>query len=128
MKSNKFNFQRQRGVTIVGWLFILILLGLVALIALKIIPMYIEGYTIYSTLDSMKGDPTIAQKSKREIRRMLMRRLDINSIYNVTKDDIYISKGKGVYIIEIDYERRETLVGNFDIAAIFAKSIEVPRK
>jgi len=128
MKKNNLNFRRQNGITVIGWLFILMLLGMVALLALKIIPIYIEGFTIYSTLDSLKGDATIAKKSKFEIRKMLMKRLDINSIYNVTKDDIYITKGKGVYVVEIDYERRETIVGNMDIAVVFNKSIDVPRK
>ncbi len=122
------NRQKQKGMTAIGWILVLAMLGIVVLLALKIIPIYIDGYNVISSIESLKNDSTVSDKSMSEIRTMIMRRLDINMVYGVTKDDIFITKKKNTYVIEVDYQRRENIVGNLDIAVIFNKKVEVPRK
>lgn len=124
MKTIKY----QRGVTPLGWLFILAMIAVVALLALKIIPIYLDGFNVYSAIESLEDDANMRGKSRAEMRKLIMRRLDLNYVYGVTKDDIYITQQKNVYVIEVDYERRENIIGNMDIAVTFNKKVEIPRK
>jgi len=53
------------------------------------------------------------------------KRFDVNDVDNVDPKLIKVSMDKGVLKVGINYERREHLVGNVDIVAIFDKQVEV---
>jgi len=121
---NKINKQQQ-GLTMISWMVILSALGFVIFIGLKILPIYISGYNAYSSIESMQKERGLANKSLAQVKEMLWRRLDINMVDAVTKNDIYVTKRKGEIIIEIDYEVRENIMANLDVVAHFNKSVSV---
>jgi Tfp pilus assembly protein PilE len=45
---------RQKGMTAIGWLIVLALIGFFVLLTLKMLPSYLEYYKIVSTLDSLR--------------------------------------------------------------------------
>ena len=118
--------KRQQGLTMISWMVILSAIGFTVFIALKIIPIYISGFNSYSALDSMTKERGFKNKSLSEVKGMLWRRMDINMVSGITKNDIFVSKRKGEFIIEIDYEIRENVLGNLDIVARFNKTVSVP--
>jgi 5,10-methylene-tetrahydrofolate dehydrogenase/methenyl tetrahydrofolate cyclohydrolase len=89
------------------------------------VPLYLEFGKVASTLESLKVQPNITQLTKSEIIKIVRKRFDINDVDSVDPKLIKISKDKGVMKVGINYERREHLVGNVDIVAIFDKHIEV---
>lgn len=117
------NRHKQKGITGIGWLFVLVIIGFSALVVLKMTPMYLEYFSVKTSLDSLAKE-TLPGKSKAEIRSMLMKRLDINDVDRVTKDDIEIIIRGGDVTVSIDYEAREDLVGNVGLIADFSYSIE----
>ena len=116
---------KQRGLTAISWFIIIAVAIMFITLLLRLIPIYIEGYTVYDSLEVMKSDPKIAEYSGRTIRKNLLKRLNINSVYSVTGDDIYVTKKSGKTIIEVDYEVRKTVVGNLDFVVTFRKEITV---
>lgn len=119
--------QKQKGMTAIGWLMVLALGGLIAIVLMKLIPVYIQGYQIYDALESMAADPGLRGKSVGEIKKNFKRRLDINSVYDVTDDDITISRGNNrSYVVELDYEPRKALFGNLYVVVVFQKTVEIP--
>lgn len=117
--------KQQQGLTMISWLVILSAIGFAVFIALKILPIYLNGYNSYSAVESMEKERGLGTKSLAQVKEMLWRRLDINMVSNITKNDIYVTKGKGEIIIEIDYEVRENVMGNLDVIAHFNKSVSV---
>jgi hypothetical protein len=95
-------------------------------VTLKLLPIYLDGYSVKSSLESIKSEHNVGKKSSLDIKRMLLKRLDINMVDEVTKDDIYIDKSRGSMIVEVDYEVRKKLLGNLDVVVSFYHSIEVP--
>jgi hypothetical protein len=120
------SIHKQRGMTAIGWVLIFLLIAVVTLVTLKLLPIYLDGYSVKSSLESIKSEHNIAKKSSLDIKRMLLKRLDINMVDEVTKDDIYIDKSRGSMIVEVDYEVRKKLLGNLDVVVSFYHSIEVP--
>ncbi len=116
---------KQRGLTAISWIAIVAVVVLFATLLLRLIPIYIEGYSVYQSLESMAGDSKVATYSTRAIKKTLLKRLNINSVYSVTGDDIYVSKKSGKTIIEVDYEKRENVVGNLDLIVHFKKEITI---
>lgn len=118
--------RQQQGLTMISWMVILSAIGFVVFITLKIIPIYISGFNSYSALESMTKEHGLKNKSLGEVKEMLWRRLDINMVSGISKNDIYVTKGKGEITIEIDYEVREKILANLDVVARFNKTVSVP--
>jgi hypothetical protein len=122
MLSNKY---RQNGMTGLGWLTVLFLIGFFALLTFKLAPTYLENYSVKSILKSFEEEPLITQKSKNDIRKMVMSRLTTNGIRDIKKDKVEIVKKPGLLNIKIDYFVRKPMVGNIDVIMSFNEEVEL---
>jgi hypothetical protein len=120
-----YSKKREQGLTFISWLVVLFVAGFAIMIGLKIIPVYLDHYAVKSSLESIKNEPLISRKPVTEIRKMLLARLDINSIRFLGKDNILINRSGGVTKVTIKYEERREVVGNLSMIMTFDDSIEL---
>ncbi len=111
--------RQQQGVTAIGFVLIIGMIAFFTAIGVKLIPMYIEYYSVTSILKTMQGEPETASRSAAEIEDTILKRFNINEVHRVTKDDIKITKEGKKVTIEIAYEARVPLFGNIDIIGNF---------
>ncbi|MCP4992828.1 MAG: DUF4845 domain-containing protein [Gammaproteobacteria bacterium] len=116
---------KQHGMTGMGWLTVLFLIGFFALLTFKIAPIYLENYSVKSILHSFEDEPLITKKSKRDIRRMFMARLNTNGVRDIKKEAIKIDKKPGILKIGIAYYVQKNMMGNIDILVKFGDEIEL---
>jgi hypothetical protein len=119
------SIHRQRGMTPIGWILVFLLIAFFVLIALKLVPIYLDSFTVGSVLSDLKKEPGIATMSPREVEATIRKRLDINMVKGLSADDIYIEKVGDTLNINAEYEVRENLLGNVDLVVSFDKSVEV---
>lgn len=119
------SMHRQRGMTPIGWILVLLLIAFFALIALKLIPVYLESFSVATVISDLKDEPGIGSKNASEIINIVKKRLTINNVYGVTADDIFVEKIGGTMTISAEYEVRKTLLGNVDLCISFNKAVEV---
>jgi hypothetical protein len=119
------SIHRQRGMTPIGWILVFLLIAFFTLIALKLVPIYLDSFTIGSVISDLKKEPGIGSKSSREILSTIEKRLDINMVKGITADDILIEKAGDAMTISTEYEVRENILGNVDVVVSFNKSVEV---
>ncbi len=117
---------KQTGMTAIGWLLVIAVVVIFALVALKLIPVYFEIYKIGASMESLVTDTAAHNKTARELRTMLLKRLDINMIYDIKADDIGVTRSTNGYTVEIDYEPRVSLFGNLYFVVVYDKTVEVP--
>jgi len=120
------NPRTQKGMTAIGWLLVIFIGAIFALVALKLIPVYIDLFKISDSMNSLVADTSAHNKSARELRTLLLKRLDINMIYDIKADDIGISRSTDGYSVEIDYEPQIHLAGNLYFIVKYDKIVEVP--
>ncbi|WJW76140.1 DUF4845 domain-containing protein [Thiohalobacter sp. IOR34] len=118
---------RQQGMTLIGWLFVLGLIGFFAILSLRLMPNYLEFFKVSSSLESLSSEPGITQKPKTEIRKLLNRRFEVNDVEHVSADDIRISKEDGRLKVRVEYEVRVPVMGNVDAVTRFEKEVEIIR-
>jgi len=119
------SIHRQRGMTPIGWILVFLLIAFFTLIALKLVPIYLDSFTIGSVISDMRQEPGIAAKTPREVVAMIEKRLDINMVEGITADDIFVEKRGDTMTISAEYEIREKMLGNVDVIVSFNKSVEV---
>lgn len=118
--------QKQTGMTAIGWLGVIALILMFVLLTLKLLPIYLDGFKVGSVLSDIKNEPDVANMTPVMITRTIMKRLDINMVDDVSKDDIYFDSVGKKRTVEIDYEVRKNLVGNVDLVVHFQKTVTIP--
>ncbi len=116
----------QRGVTGLGWLTILMILGFFVFLALKIGPIYMEHYSIKSVLHSFDADTELENKSVRQLRKAIQHRLTINSVYDFDNSNIKIKKRADRFSVDMSYEVRKKMTGNIDVIVSFDDKQDIP--
>jgi hypothetical protein len=112
---------RQKGMTGIGWLIVLGLIGFFVLLALKMVPVYLEYYKVVSTLESIAKES--GYESPREIRDLLERRFDISYVSTITHKDVIIKSAGRNFNIRAKYDAREHLFGNVSVMMSFDKQV-----
>ena len=117
---------RQRGLTLFSFLIVFIVLGFFILTALKVIPVYLDHIKVKSSLDNVKTEIGISPKSPEEIKRMLEKRWDINSIEGITaSENVTVEKRGGAMTIQVAYEVERHILGNVSLLMKFDDTITV---
>jgi len=118
--------KKQQGMTGVGWLIVLALIGFFALLTLRLVPMYMEAYRAKAALESLKQEPLITEKSKSEIVKLLQKRFDVDYIEDLDPGKILtIEKERGVLKLEFKYEIRTHIMGNLDVVGSFDHKVDI---
>jgi len=118
------NMKRQQGVTALGWLIILGIIGFFVTLALKLAPVFIENYNIVTSLKAMEKTSGLYQKSTGSIRTLLWTKLDINDVKSIERKDIKIIKREGTVFIDIEYSVVVPFAGPISILADFYETAE----
>jgi hypothetical protein len=113
---------RQRGLTMFGFLFVAIVMVTVVMLALKLVPAYIEFFSVKKILATMGQESELRSKSNAEIRSDFSRRASVGYVTVVKPEDISIDRHSGVPVISADYTFRTKLVGNVSLVVDFSAS------
>lgn len=116
------NRKAQRGVSLIGILLWGIVIVLVAILVMKLVPAYVEFFTIKKVLVDIGQDPEIDAMSNAAIRAKFEKRSEIDTIHSVKPDDLDISRNEGETIISADYDFKSKLVGNISLLVEFHPS------
>ena len=100
---------RQSGMTLIGMLLIVIVIAFMGLIAMKVVPMYIQYYTIKSTIESVRKEPQLAQMSPSDIQNAIQKRFDIGYVDKVKARDLKIKNERNGRVLELVYQEETEL-------------------
>ena len=109
---------RQGGMTLIGFLFVLTAALFVAYIGMKLVPVYLNHYSVISVFKSMAEEEGAANMSEGRIRDLLSRKFTTSYVKYIRPQDVEVVRGGGVKIVA-DYEVRVELIGNLDAVATF---------
>ncbi|HJS36967.1 MAG TPA: DUF4845 domain-containing protein [Burkholderiales bacterium] len=113
---------RQRGITLLGLIFGSFLLVLVALLAMRLLPSYIEYFTIKKNLVSIGKETAGREATVNDIRRSFESRTAIDDITSINATDLAITKEGNGYLIAASYRREVPLFANIGVYIDFEAS------
>ena len=118
----------QRGMTLVGFIIVLAVVGVFAYIAMKLVPMYSEYYAVKQALKGLQQEPGIANRDPAKIQDLFFRRLYISYAENVKPGNVKIERIDGGWDMSVDYEVRKPMMGNLDVVGKFATSTKLTNR
>lgn len=116
------SMKRQQGVTAIGWLIILGLIGFFVLLTLKMVPSYMEYYKIVSTLESLESE---TMGSPRDITKLIERRFDISYVNTISAKDVRVTSAGPQWRVRAKYDSKVHLFYNVYVVMAFDKQVQV---
>jgi hypothetical protein len=117
--------KKQKGLTLISWLAIIAVVLFNAIIAMNVVPVYLNDHSVKSMMEGLETDSSVRGATPKKIKDTITKRLRVNNVYSVTKDNIDIKKIKNDYVITIEYEPRGKLVGSLDYIVTFKHEARV---
>jgi len=117
---------RQRGMTMIGILVLVVVVGAWVYAGIRMTPKYLEYMRVASTLEKVR-DEFDANPGTTEfmLRKAVERHFDIEMVNVITSNDIEITKDGGMFTMRAAYEDTVPLVHNVSFLLEFDKSVEV---
>jgi Domain of unknown function (DUF4845) len=120
------NKARQQGLTLMGFLMVLFVLGIFAFVGFKLFPVYSEYYSVVTDMRGLASEPGVSQMEPNAVRDKLFRRFYISYVTSVKAENVKITRDRG-YNLRVIYEVRRPLAYNLDFVAKFDKTIDLTR-
>lgn len=112
------SIRRQRGLSLIGFLLLLMLALFFTYIGMKLVPIYLNHYSVVSAMKGVADEAGVADMSQARIRTLLFNRFTVNYVYGVQPENVRLVRGVGVDLV-VDYEIREQMIGNIDVVVKF---------
>lgn len=117
----------QGGMTLIGFLITLAVVGFFAYCGMKLVPMYSEYYSVKQALKGLSLEPGIANQTPEKIEDLLFRRLNISYADSVKPENVKVDRTDRGWKMTVEYELRKPLVANLDVVGKFHAEQELTR-
>lgn len=119
--------RKQQGMTLIGFVLVLAVVGVFAYMGMKLIPMYSEFYTVKQSLRGLANEPNITAHDAAKIKDLFFRRLYVSYADNVKSEHVKIARKDAGFVMTVDYEVRKPLIANIDVVGHFNAVQELRR-
>ena len=118
----------QSGMTLIGFVIVLAVVGLFAYIGMKLVPMYSEFYAVKQALKGLSAEPGIANQDPAKIEDLFFRRLYISYAEDVKPEHVKITRGESGWVMAVNYEVRKPVIANLDVIGKFSATENLTRR
>jgi hypothetical protein len=109
----------ESGVSLSGLIVVLVVLGALALVALKVTPAVLEYRAAKAAIMKAKDAGGV-----REIQQAFDKNASVNDISSIGGRDLVISRDNGDTVVSFEYEKRVPLAGNVSLLLDFAATTD----
>ncbi|GAB2181496.1 hypothetical protein DLREEDagrD3_17190 [Denitratisoma sp. agr-D3] len=122
MDRNRTTRASQRGLTLSGLLVWAVIIGLSAVLVMKVTPDVIEYLTLNKIIKAVVNDPATKSASVKEIRDNFAKRAGLERANSVDPTDLDITKEGEQVVLSFAYSKKIPLVANLSLLIDFEGS------
>jgi hypothetical protein len=112
--------QRQKGLTLIGFIFLAVTVALLGIVVFRAIPIYNEYFTLQKILRAINTEASEA--TPLDIRNQFALKAAADYMYDIKGRDLEITRDKGVIVISVTYTRTVPLFANVSLLFDFEAS------
>ena len=113
---------RQRGISFLVLIIIFAMIAMVGLIGLKILPAYLDAFSVKKILASMASSEEVKSGTVKEIRDNFDRRASIDNVDSIKGADLEITKENNEAVVVAAWTQRIPLFTNYTLLIDFSMS------
>lgn len=111
--------RNQGGMTLLGFIIVLAVVGVFAYMGMKLVPMYTEFYSVKRSLADLAKEPGAGQMESAKARDLFFRRMEMSYVESVKPQHFKIIRTDRGMEITVAYEVRRPLIANLDVVGRF---------
>jgi len=116
--------RRQRGVTAIGWVFLLVPIAIVGYAGVRLAPVYLNYMKVARSLEQLEASLSASDvASAAGVRVALERQFDVESVDYPKVADVAVRRDSGVWIVQATYDDSAPLFSNISILVEFDKTV-----
>ena len=117
--------KRQSGITLVGFVIILVVVAFFGYTAMKLVPAYMEYMGVVKAMNQIATEPNLASKSPEQIRSDLGFKGSFQYVDDATLKggNIQILNSSSGSVLQVSYDKKIPWLYNIDILVHFQKSV-----
>ncbi len=116
---------RQSGITLIGFIVILLIAGFLAYMAMKLVPPYVDYMGVSKAMEQVSTEG-VQGKTQNDVRRDFMFKLNFQYADDIIKPrDIKFTRVDGGTNMEVAYDQRVHFIYNIDFLLHFEKSTKL---
>jgi Domain of unknown function (DUF4845) len=115
---------RQRGITFIGWLILLVPVAIVGYAGIRLAPLYLNYMRVAHSLQQIAQDEQ-GDASALAIHTAIEKRFDIETIEFPDPKDIVVRRDGTRWVIEAKYEDTAPLFANMSVVLSFDKVVQI---
>ena len=117
--------RHQRGITFIGWLFLLLPVAICVYAGIRITPVYLNYMKVTHTLETVITEIPNETASADGIRGTIGKHFQIDSLDYPDVKDLKVTRDNGTWKIEANYEDQAPLFANISILITFDKVVKL---
>jgi type II secretory pathway pseudopilin PulG len=118
---------RQRGMTFLGLVVILVILGTAVYAGMRLVPVFLDYTKVARSLEQVRDEYSAVNTSAREIRNSLERRWDVEDAKGIDWKDVEITKTQDGFDMRAAYDVTAPFVANVSFLVSFDKTVSIPQ-
>ena len=118
---------RQKGITLIGFILVVVFVGSIAYGGLKVLPFFLEQMKVISILEDVKREMDGTGATIASIRTAIGKRLDIEMVNGITTQEFIVKKSKNGYMVRANYENRAQYIGSLYLVVVTDRQVEITR-
>jgi hypothetical protein len=125
MGDRIMKLRKQKGLTFIGFIIVLGFVIFFTYLGMRIGPIYLEYYSVVSSMNGVAAERGSAQFTPFTIKRKMLDRLYLSyASDNVKEQHIKIVRRNGIHM-RVTYEVRKPVMGNLDVIASFDNMVQL---
>jgi len=117
--------QRQRGMTFLGMVTILVILGAALYAGIRLVPVFLEYTKVARALEQVRDEHSAVDTNAQMIRNSLERRWDVEDIKSIGWKEVEIKKSNEGFDVKAVYQVEQPFIANVYLLAKFDKSVVI---
>ena len=115
--------RNQQGVTLIGFVLMLALVGVLAYLGMKVFPIYEQFFSVRSAMKGVASEPGVGEMDPAKIKDLFFRRLYVDyADEDLKPENVRIERKDNGYTLQVQYEVRRPLIADLDIVGKFDKT------
>ena len=117
----------QKGITMIGFVIMLIVVGFFAYAAMRLVPLYTEYFGVAKSMKALQTEPGVETKGIDELRSMMDAQFSIQYVntMDVPLKNITLITQNGARSLHCAYEVRVPFIYNIDLLVHFEKTVDL---
>lgn len=108
----------QRGMSLIGFIFLLVFVLFSVYIGIKLVPIYLNHMSVVSEVKAIAEEPGSANQPPNALRRDVLTRFSVSYIEHVGGEHVTVERGPPPQLV-VEYQVETHLIGNIDAVVKF---------